>query len=519
MKKNISLILCVIMILSMKVNVSAIDSLEQTANYILNTVDNPTVASVGGEWAVIGLARSGLDINNAYFENYYTNVLNYVNLKQGVLHSRKHTEYSRVVIALTAIGKNPRDVGGYNLVTPLLDYEKTVWQGVNGPIWALIALDSGNYGTDEIREKYIAKILESEKPGGGWALSETQQEPDADITAMALTALSKYRNRQEVKSATDRAINVLSTMQNANGGYEAYNTQASESTAQVLTALSALGIPYTDARFVKNGKTLMDNLYTFRQRDGSFSHDDESNIMATEQCFYAMVASKRFEENKTSLFDMSDVAKSDNMQVGLSGRNPDVKKSEIKYTEKTFTDVIGHKNQVAIEELAKRGIINGMTETEFAPDNTMTRAEFATITVRSLGLPLKSNIVFGDVKTSDWFFDYVSTAYHYGIVNGITETEFNPGGTITVEQASVMICRAAMLCGMENKSDDIAIRNVLAEFTDYTTVSEWAKSGVAFCYDSGISDRSEIAIRPQVAVKRCQVAAMLYNLLKGAGLL
>lgn len=519
MKKSAALILSLIIILGVAVNAAAIDSLDDTAYYLINTIDNPTVASVGGEWTVIGLARCGLDIDDAYFENYYANVQNYVKSKDGVLHSRKYTEYSRVIIALTAIGKNPEDVAGYNLVTPLLDYDKTIWQGINGSIWAIIALDSGNYGTQEIRDKYIARILECEKRSGGWSLSETEEIADADITAMALTALSNYQDRHDVKSAIDRAINVLSAMQNENGGYSAYNTKASESTAQVLTALSAIGISYKDTRFVKNGKTLVDNLYSFKQKDGSFSHTDETNIMATEQCFYALTAAKRFEENKTSLFDMSDAEKTNKLHSGLPGKNTDVEKTEIKFSGKTFSDVQGHENQKAIEELAKRGIINGMTENSFSPDNTMTRAEFAAITVRALGLSVKNLSVFNDVKPTDWYAEYVNTAYSYGLVKGISETEFNPDGTITLEQSSAMVCRASKLCGMENRLDNAAVRNILAEFTDYMTVSEWAKADVAFCFEKGILNKSEIEIKPHAAVKRCQIADMLYNLLKGAMLI
>lgn len=519
MKKVTTLILSLIMVMSMAVNAAAIDIYDDTAKYLINTVDNPTVASVGGEWAIIGLARSGLDINSKYFENYYANVENYVKSKDGVLHLRKYTEYSRVIIALTAIGKNPEDVAGYNLVTPLLDYDKTIWQGINGSIWAIIALDSGNYAAQEIRDKYIARILECEKANGGWSLSDSEQNADADITAMALIALSNYQDRQDVKSAIDRAINILSAMQNENGGYSAYNTEASESTAQVLTALSALGISYNDARFIKNGKNLIDNIYSFKQEDGSFSHTDETNLMATEQCFYALVAAKRLEENKNPLFDMSDIAKTNDTAVGPLGKNSDVNVPEINTANKIFSDIAGHKNQTAVEELAKRGIINGMSDNIFAPDNTMTRAEFATITVRALGLPAKEHSAFNDVKPTDWYAEYVNTAYGYGIVNGVSETEFNPNGTITIEQASAMICRAALLCGMENKLDDTAVRNVLAEFTDYMTVSDWAKSSVAFCFENGISDRSEIEIKPLEAVKRCQIADMLYNLLKGARLI
>ena len=127
--------------------------------------------------------------------------------------------------------------------------------------------------------------------------------------------------------------------------------------------------------------------------------------------------------------------------------------------------------------------------------------------------------MFNDVKPTDWYTDYVNTAYYYGIVNGVTETEFYPDGTITVEQAMTMICRAAILCGMDNILDDIGTRNILAEFTDYTEISDWAKSSVAFCYENGISNRNDIEIKPLDAVKRCQVADMLYNLLKGAMLI
>ncbi len=306
MKQIIAFLLSFTVLISSAVTVIADDSLSVTAAYLINTVTDPTVASIGGEWTVIGLARSGLDIDKSYFETYYANLERYVKTKDGVLHARKHSEFSRVILALRAIGRNPENVAGYNLVTPLLDYDKTIRQGINGAIWALIALDSGNYGTPEIRDRYINHILDREKETGGWAMSDSGETADADITAMVLIAFSNDQDRQDVQAASERAIGVLSSLQHENGGYSLYHEEASESTAQVLTALSALGISYHDPRFVKNGTTLMDHIFSFRQPDGSFSHTDESNIMATEQCFYALVAAKRLEENKTPLFDMRD---------------------------------------------------------------------------------------------------------------------------------------------------------------------------------------------------------------------
>jgi hypothetical protein len=110
-----------------------------TAVYILDTVVGPQVGSVGGEWAVIGLARSEYEVDGSYFSTYDETVESYVEACGGVLHTKKYTEYSRVILALTAIGKDPADVAGYNLLTPLGDFDKTIWQGINGPIWALIA--------------------------------------------------------------------------------------------------------------------------------------------------------------------------------------------------------------------------------------------------------------------------------------------------------------------------------------------------------------------------------------------
>ena len=121
------------------------NEVQGSAAYMVSAVKAPEVGSIGGEWAVIGLARSGYSVPADYYDEYYTRVEKYVKNCSGVLHERKYTEYSRVVLALTAIGRDPSNVAGYNLLMPLGDFEKTIWQGLNGPIWALIALDSGNY--------------------------------------------------------------------------------------------------------------------------------------------------------------------------------------------------------------------------------------------------------------------------------------------------------------------------------------------------------------------------------------
>ena len=289
--------------------------LEKTARYLQAQVPEPTCSAVGGDWLVFALARSGVKVPQKYFDTYYKNTEDYVASVDGVLSRKKNTEYSRVILALTAIGKNPADAAGFNLLLPLGDFDETVRQGVNGAIFALLALDSGNYEIPEnpdaavqaTRQMYVDELLMRELPDGGWTL--TGGEPDVDITAMTLQALAKYREQPEVEAAVERGLAVLSSRQEPNGAYLSWGEENSESVSQVLVTLTELGISPDDERFVKNGQTLTQVLERFICEDGSCRHtlNGGSDEMATEQAFYALAAIHRAETGETTLYDMTDV--------------------------------------------------------------------------------------------------------------------------------------------------------------------------------------------------------------------
>ena len=510
------------------------DALTDTAAYVYDTVSDPQVGSIGGEWTVIGLSRSGYSVPDEYYQNYYNHVVDYVEACDGILHDKKYTEYSRVILALTAIGKDPSNVGGYNLLTALGDYDKTVWQGVNGPAWALLALDSGSYAipqnpdaqTQATRELYIDAILQSQLPDGGWSLGGDTADPD--ITGMALQALAKYQDKAGVQQAIEKALGCMSKRQNENGGFTSWGEENSEGCIQMLIALCELELPLDDARFVKNGNTILDNVMTYYQQGNGFLHTysgSGSGLMASEQGLCGLAAVKRMLDGESSLYRMDDHIAVDPSEPtepgeGLPGKHADVKKTELQYPGKTFADINGHTSQAAIEALAARGVISGMTDETFAPDETMTRAEFAIIVVRGLGLPETAETnVFADVSDTAWFCAYVNAAYAYGIVNGVSDTEFAPENTITREEAAVMVTRAARLCGMDTEMDATAVRDILAGFTDYVTASDWAAAPLAFCYEKGILSDEKIEIMPQKPITRAEIAQMLYNLLDGAKLL
>ena len=315
LKRLSALLLLLAMLVSLAACGKEETPIKKTARYLQAQIPEPTCAAVGGDWLVFGLARSGVTVPQKYFDAYYKNVEEYIVSVNGVLSRKKNTEYSRVILALTAIGKTPADVAGFNLLLPLGDFDETVRQGVNGAIFALLALDSGGYEIPEVpeaetqatRELYVGELLQREIPDGGWAL--TGSTPDADVTAMALQALAKYRGRQDVEDAVQRGLAALSALQEPNGAYLSWDEENSESVCQVIVALTELGISLDDERFVKNGQTLPQVLERFACEDGSYRHslNGGGDEMATEQALYALAAIHRAETGETTLYDMTDV--------------------------------------------------------------------------------------------------------------------------------------------------------------------------------------------------------------------
>lgn len=282
---------------------------KSTGDY-LSKLGTPGVGSVGGEWMALGLARSGYTVPAGYYDAVVEYVKEHADANERLDRS-KSTDNSRIILALTALGKDVTNVGGHNLLKGLDNMKFLQKQGINGPIWALIALDSHDYPTsgDVTREKLVQTILDAALANGGWALSG--DAADTDMTAMAIQSLAPYyKTNETVKAAVDKALDVLSGLQQADGGFGSWGTINSESCAQVVVALAALGIdPATDSRFVKNGLSPLDALCSFSVEGGGFKHtaNGELNGMATEQGYYALAAYQRFANGQTRLYDMSDV--------------------------------------------------------------------------------------------------------------------------------------------------------------------------------------------------------------------
>ena len=289
-------------------------SLEGKNEMILNRQEILPAGSSQSDWAAIALALAG---EKDHYRAYAKELEDYVKdtyARKGSLSDRKVTEYDRVILTVLALGKDPENFGGENLL------EDGIWnyqggspgdQGVNGWIYSLIAMDAGNYeapaDAQYTRPLVIEQILSEQNEDGSFGLQKGSADPD--LTAMAVQALAPYQTEAKVSEGTEKALQWLSENMTEQGSYVSYGEESAESCAQTVIALCALGIdPAEDERFEKNGVTLLDGIELFARSSGGYAHtssDQESNFMASEQVLLAKVALLRMRQGEERLYSFT----------------------------------------------------------------------------------------------------------------------------------------------------------------------------------------------------------------------
>lgn len=279
------------------------------------------------DWnASLSLADAGRSVPAGFLESAAEDIA-----QGGVLP----THLAGLITGIKAAGGNPQNFNGQNLISQLMssDIGKT---GLNGYTYALLALDCGKYGipssSSYTREQIISSILSFQKSSGAFSL-EKNSSADTDMTAIAITSLAPYMNRTAVKKKVDSAVSYLSSAQRSDGGFlPSYSSnESSESVSQVVIALSSIGInPKSDARFVKNGKSAVDALMSFRTANGGFRHvkSGGADYTATEQAVLALCSYKSLLNSGSNVFDLTGIKSESSTVVKTSSsetaiENPD----------------------------------------------------------------------------------------------------------------------------------------------------------------------------------------------------
>ena len=279
--------------------------------------------SSGADWMAFAAARCGYPED---YDAYLTRLEDFVVSNIDTLRrSPMATDLQRMALTIAALGGDPTDVNGIDLLQEgVYGREKPLSaQGLNALIFGLLTLDAVEAAppaeAGDVRTALIGQILQGQMADGGFTLNQTSS--DADITAMALCALAPYRTdsreyetangMRTVGAAIEAALSRLSALQTDSGSFAPEAQDSMESTAQVLIALSTLGIDCTkDARFIKNGKTALDALMGYRCDSGGFAHSrgGEENPMSSVQAWYALCACYRCLKGAPPLYDLREAA-------------------------------------------------------------------------------------------------------------------------------------------------------------------------------------------------------------------
>lgn len=480
------------------------------ADWLLESAARP---GLGDEWTVLALARGQSAVPDGYYDDYYRAVARAV-------ANREHdswlaTEHARVVLALTAAGFDPTQVAGCDLTASLAQPGGADSQGAAAMAYALLALDCGGYQPDADRGALVSALCSRQLANGGFSV-DARPPADPDVTAIVLQALAPYRGDPAVDAAVARALVWLSTAQLPSGGFASWGIESCESVAQAIIALCTLA----GEAETPDLEAMTAALESYRLPDGSYCHipGGSANRIATQQAALALVAAQRMADGQGALYAMAHVTPRPAPEGDTqSTAHPHVQvPPPIQAAE--FSDIDGSPWQSAIRALAGFGIIEGRGDGRFCPDEALSRAELAALLVRALGLPDASADSFSDVPPHAWYASAADTAAHYGLIVGVGQGRFDPLGRLSLQEACVIMARAAALCGMDAALPEALIADTLALYDDGHTVAHWATGGVALCIDSGILTRDGMDIAPLAPVSRGELAGMLWQLLTLSGL-
>ena len=282
--------------------------------YLLNKLESRgenEYCKYGDEWTILTLQRAGKDISDADKKAYVQSV--YEKLKADSI--TKVTDYSKVILTLSALGVDVTDFYGYNLPEKIYNDTTLDSASSNYVSWALVALDCNDYEIPDdalwTREKLVDKLLTFQNDNGAFGLYKNGWA-SLDMSSMVVQSLAKHKDESKVAEAIDKALAWTKGQMEDDYGFVEGGKENSCTQAQVIVMLSALNMnPLDEANGFSNGKNMsvISNMEQFYCEDGGFSlyPKGKADFMSTYQSTYSLVSFQRLMNGENYLYDLRDV--------------------------------------------------------------------------------------------------------------------------------------------------------------------------------------------------------------------
>ncbi len=316
-----------------------------------------SLTEAGSEWQILGLARSS-QLSEEDAEAYLKNLSEYLEKT----NLNKATDCAKYALVKAALGEEYSE-----LMVPLADFDFSVKQGINGALYSLLAIDANNSEFEKAeaeavqnsRQALIDYIIGQQQENGGWAFFGDAYEPD--MTGMVIQALAPYYKKNDaVTNSVDKALELLSSTMNDDGTFTSYGAPNSESSSQVIIALTSLGIDINkDERFIKEKGNLLSGLSLYyKNGEGLFSHsiNEDANALSTLQAFSALSSYYRFINGQTAYYDMTDVKAVEKEQDSENVKKEEEIIQKDEETEKNISTASGNEDKAKNDNAEPNGV-------------------------------------------------------------------------------------------------------------------------------------------------------------------
>ena len=391
------------------------------------------------EWSMLGYFGVGRDVGQL-------SAIREAQIHQGILlDANKSTDYQRTVLGALAAGENPDGYGGKQLLqnimaaqTPAGKFADTINGSgemlVNAHVWGIIALYAAGESIPRA-DLALQWLIAHQNADGGFSIDVRLEESDVDMTSMAVLALACLE-QDSSSTVVQKALAFLRTEQLADGSFGTWGTPTAESCAQVVQALTMLGMEPTAEEWTKGGGNAVTGLLQFRLADGSFSHGLERlpNDMATAQALVAL----------------GDFQAGQSVYRKLNHTGTDVQTD--------FNDLpTDHYAYQAINDLLARQVVSGYPDGTFRPEQRVTREEFVVMLARAMQLaPTAAGHQFTDLPAQHWAAGQITAAVERGLVQGYPGNLFGTGKNITGAEVVVMLTNAL---GLAREAQQVNLEN------------------------------------------------------------